>query len=62
MVLQWGEEEATRLGLRSYLEATRAGRPLYEKHGYVVQGSFDFDLAPYGGTEVEPTALMERPI
>lgn len=62
MVLKWGEEEAARLGLTSYLEATEAGRPLYEKHGYVSQGKYEFDLAPFGGTETASTTMMERPI
>ncbi|CEJ80261.1 hypothetical protein VHEMI00457 [[Torrubiella] hemipterigena] len=62
MILKWGEEEAARLGLTSYLEATAAGRPLYEKHGYVSQGIYEFDLAPFGGTGAASMTMMERPI
>lgn len=46
--LQWGLEEANRLGVPVYLEATRDGIALYEKVGFVVVGPLEFDAAPYG--------------
>lgn len=46
--LQWGLEEADRLGVPVYLEATRDGIALYEKVGFVVVGPLEFDAAPYG--------------
>jgi len=36
----WGAEAADREGLESYLDASAAGKPLYEKHGEWV----DFSL------------------
>lgn len=49
-LLKWGIEEADRLGLDLYLEATEEGRPVYERAGLVAvkEGRFEceFGAAP----------------
>ncbi|OZJ04495.1 hypothetical protein BZG36_02668 [Bifiguratus adelaidae] len=35
MLLRWGCEQADRDGLQLYLDASPAGKPLYEKHGFL---------------------------
>ncbi|KAL4805128.1 acyl-CoA N-acyltransferase [Aspergillus unguis] len=54
-LLQWGIEEAARLGLDVHLEATRAGRPVYERMGFEV-----LRTVPYGGEggETEVTFMV----
>lgn len=34
-MLEWGCKAADRDGLESYLDSSPAGKPLYEKYGYV---------------------------
>ncbi|KAI8965119.1 acyl-CoA N-acyltransferase [Daldinia sp. FL1419] len=36
-LVKWGTELADQLGLECYLDASPAGKPLYEAHGYVEQ-------------------------
>ncbi|KAH8781898.1 acyl-CoA N-acyltransferase [Hyaloscypha finlandica] len=36
LLVQWGTEKADELGLRTFVEASYFGRPLYEKFGFVV--------------------------
>jgi GNAT superfamily N-acetyltransferase len=36
LLVQWGTEKADELGLRTFVEASYSGRPLYEKFGFVV--------------------------
>ena len=33
-LMSWGMQEATRLGIPSFLESSVSGRPLYQKSGY----------------------------
>ncbi|QIW97570.1 hypothetical protein AMS68_003088 [Peltaster fructicola] len=40
--------EADRLGVEIYCEATSAGRPLYEKYGFVAVKEIEFATADYG--------------
>lgn len=60
-LLKYASDEADRLGIPCYLEATDAGKPLYEKHGYRTIDTFEYPLHKYGGTGVMSFALMERP-
>ena len=62
MILRWGAEEADRLGLESYLEASPEGKPLYEKSGFVGVDDFTVDMSQWGGPESHTTVLMRRPV
>ncbi|KAL4864074.1 hypothetical protein BDV12DRAFT_201442 [Aspergillus spectabilis] len=59
-LLQWGINEAERLGLMVYLEATEAGRPLYEQFGFKNVKSVDFDAAEFGGEGRQRYTFMIR--
>lgn len=61
LLLKWGCDEADRLGIDSYLEATTKGRPLYEKYGYVKTGMFSEDFTRFGGPKDSNICLMARP-
>lgn len=57
LIMDWGVERADRRGLDVYIEATRLGRPLYEKYGLeaVEERRFDVDegrLPPAGDAEL----------
>lgn len=53
MLIQWGVDEMDRLGLVGYLEASAAGRPLYQRFGFEVERELVWDSKPYGGTEID---------
>lgn len=62
MLLRWGIEYASEKNLDIFLDATEAGKPLYEKYGFEVRKARRMDLRPYG---VDETALnwgMLRPL
>lgn len=61
MLLKWGAEEADRLGLESYLEASPEGKSLYEKRGFEVLDTFVADFSKWGGPKEHGSALMLRP-
>lgn len=61
MLLKWGADEADRLGLPSYLEASEAGRPLYEKFGYETVDVLHVDFSKWGGPADGSCCLMLRP-
>lgn len=54
--------EADDLSLEIYCEATKTGRPLYEKYGFVPVKTLVFDPAEYGvvGLGVEVQTVMVR--
>jgi GNAT superfamily N-acetyltransferase len=59
--LQWGIEEAAKLGLPMYLEGSTFGRPLYERFGFKIYKVVTFDLAKYGaGSGTEENCVMMR--
>ena len=55
-------DEADALGLEIYCEATKTGRPMYEKWGFVPVKTLRFDPADYGveGLGVEVQTVMVR--
>jgi len=55
-------DEADALGLEIYCEATKTGRPMYEKYGFVPVKTLRFDPADYGvlGLGVEVQTVMVR--
>lgn len=54
--------EADALDLEIYCEATKTGRPLYEKYGFVAVETLRFDPSEYGvfGLGVETQTVMIR--
>ena len=61
MLLKWGADEADRLGLESYLEASPDGKFLYEKRGFRELETIKMDFSKWGGPKDHPTTLMLRP-
>lgn len=61
MLLKWGAEQADRLGLDSFLEASPEGKPLYERKGFKEVETLVTDFSKWGGPSDEHTALMVRP-
>ncbi|KAH8698934.1 acyl-CoA N-acyltransferase [Talaromyces proteolyticus] len=61
-LLQWGLDQADRLGLIAYLEATQEGRPLYEKYGFepVKEDIFRFSSPDFEG-ELAYTIMIRQP-
>ncbi|KAL4878346.1 acyl-CoA N-acyltransferase [Aspergillus karnatakaensis] len=59
-LLDWGVCEAERLGLVVYLEATEAGRPLYERAGFEAVETVVFDAAEFGGFGRQTYTFMLR--
>ena len=59
--LKWGLDQADILGIPAYLEATEAGRPLYERWGFEAIRPVGVDPKWYGGkTDCDPL-IMLRP-
>ena len=54
-------EEADRLGLPAYLEATEVAKPLYEKFGFRESGQVLGDYSKWGGPKIHTSYLMLRP-
>lgn len=61
MLVRWGTEQADRDGLPAYLEASPAGRPLYERLGFKEVERREFELSKYGGEGSEISTVMIRP-
>jgi len=60
LLMAWGTAEMDRLGLFGYLEASAAGKPLYEKFGFKVARQVVFDATKYGASEKDVHAAMLR--
>lgn len=59
--MKWGMEQADKLGLPSYLEASEAGKPLYERFGFETVKEVFFDLEKFGvGKGFERNSIMLR--
>lgn len=62
LLLSWGLQKADALGLESYLEASSAGKKLYETHGFEVRGLLDWDATRFEGVKYPFTNYaMVRP-
>lgn len=53
LLIQWGVDEMDRLGLIGYLEGSMAGRPLYERFGFLGARELVWDSRPFGGTGID---------
>jgi GNAT superfamily N-acetyltransferase len=60
LLLKAAAEEADKLGLPAYLEATEAGKPLYEKFGFKECGRVIGDFSKWGGPKAHVNYLMVR--
>jgi len=60
LLMKYGIEEADRLGIRSYLEASAAGKGLYLRYGYKPVKNIEFDTRPYGGDFTDIHTVMIR--
>jgi GNAT superfamily N-acetyltransferase len=49
LLLDWGLEKADAEGLVTYLNATSVGKRMYEKRGFVVVRTIEWDRVPWGG-------------
>jgi len=47
MLIEVGLKEADKAGLDAYLDATKTGKPLYERMGFVGQKETSLDLAQF---------------
>lgn len=62
-LMSWGVQMADQLGFPCFVEATPSGRPLYERHGFVLQEEVT-PVMPDKFAEREPCryAFMTRPV
>ncbi|KAI9722749.1 MAG: hypothetical protein M1828_004445 [Chrysothrix sp. TS-e1954] len=60
-LLEWGLSRADEASLEVYLDATPPGVPLYERNGFRLAGTREFDMRPYGGDFIHTTRSMVRP-
>lgn len=49
LLLEWGLNKADKEGLTVYLDATAAGRTMYEKRGFSLVRVTEWDRVPWGG-------------
>ena len=63
MLVQWGCDVADELGLECYLEASDAGRRLYQKKGFTDVEYLDMDMSQYDkGRGMHRHVVMIRPV
>lgn len=58
MLIKWGLAKADELKLPAYLEASKAGKPLYLKHGFEEIDRLEYDLTKWGGEGVDVVVNM----
>lgn len=62
LLLEHGLEMADRPGLTVYLDCGVCGKPLYERHCFVIKGDFPLKRLDYGGRSDGRHWLMMRPV
>lgn len=60
MLVRWGCEKADAMGLECFLEASPAGKALYERAGFRAVEEFVVDLGEWGGSGLHTTWIMSR--
>lgn len=62
-LLEWGLAKCDEEGLDCWIDASKAGKGLYEKFGWKEVGGVDIDLGRWGGTKggVDRVTCMVRP-
>lgn len=58
MLVKWGADKAREAGVPAFLEASRAGQPLYEKFGFKKIGEQKLQLQQFGFPEPVVLARM----
>ena len=58
MLVRWGLEQAIKDRVPAYIEATIAGKPVYEKCGFKQVGTNNIDLSEFGFPEPVTIANM----
>lgn len=61
MLVDWGTKKAEKLGLPIYLESSKAGYRLYQKHGFKDIETFKVDFSPFGGPLHEQLLMIWEP-
>jgi GNAT superfamily N-acetyltransferase len=61
LLIQWGLDLASKAGVEAYLEATAAGKPVYQKFGFESVKVVQFDLNKYGVDATAQFDFMIRP-
>ncbi|ROW07983.1 hypothetical protein VMCG_03596 [Cytospora schulzeri] len=62
LLVQWGIDKADEDGVEIYLEASEAGRPMYEKFGLHTLKVMDFDMAQLGYEGIDTHICMWKPV
>ncbi|KAF1944449.1 hypothetical protein EJ02DRAFT_371250 [Clathrospora elynae] len=62
LLLDWGMKKADQEGLVSYLDASATGRPIYEKRGFRLVKSIEWDRVPWGGEGKDWHGCMVRKV
>lgn len=57
LLMRWGIDVADEKGLEILLNATPAGKPVYERYGFKSVEEFEFDATKYGGEGVWTTSV-----
>ncbi|KAF1976281.1 hypothetical protein BU23DRAFT_404173, partial [Bimuria novae-zelandiae CBS 107.79] len=62
LLVQWGVNMSTTMGLDCYVQASEQGQRLYQHHRFTDLDTVEFDLTDYDldGTE-KMTAMIRRP-
>lgn len=61
MMLDWGMQKADEEGLVTYLDSTMTGRPVYERRGFALVKTLEWDRVPWGGEGKDWHGCMVRP-
>lgn len=60
MLIRWGTEKADEAQLPCFLEASRMGKPLYAREGFVDEHEEVWDLTRYGLEGDDASTVMIR--
>ncbi|KAF2013610.1 hypothetical protein BU24DRAFT_424608 [Aaosphaeria arxii CBS 175.79] len=60
LLIKWGTEQADKAKLPSFLEASREGKPLYQRQGFQPVFEQTFNLEAHGGVGTDQNTAMIR--